>query len=57
VAVNLTKAEVIHLKEAVEDYKYWAMQYPETMNDQQEDTLKIALEILKGVKLYAYPND
>ena len=56
-AVNLTKAEVIHLKEAVEDYKYWAMQYPETMNDQQEDTLKIALEILKGVKLYAYPND
>ena len=52
--VTLTKAEVLHIKNALEDYLYWQQQYPETINDQMEDQLAIALEIIRGVKLYAH---
>jgi hypothetical protein len=52
--VTLTKADVLHIKEALEDYKYWIQQYPETVNQLEEENLAIALEIIQGVKLHAY---
>lgn len=56
-SVTLTKAEVLHIKTALEDYHYWQESYPEVINQQQEDNLAVALEIIKGIKLYAYTDD
>jgi len=50
--VKLTKAEVYHLKTALESWDWWMSEYPETVNQQHEDELAVALEIINGVKLY-----
>jgi len=51
-AVTLTKADIIHIKTALESYGYWQRQYPETIRTPDEEELAIALEIVRGVKLY-----
>ncbi len=44
--MKLTKAEVQHVRKALEEYEYLISQYPEIVTNEQEDELKIAQEIM-----------
>jgi hypothetical protein len=43
---TLSRAEYLHVKEALEDYRDLLRGYPEVTTQRKEDNLKIALEIL-----------
>ena len=43
----MNKASLLHVFEALENYKYWIEQYPETVKDYDEDELKIAIQIVR----------
>ena len=45
---KLSKAEVLHVKEALEDYHDLLCGYPEVTTQRKEDNLKIALEIINN---------
>ena len=45
--MTLTKAEIQHVKAALDEYAYLVEQYPEIVTNRQEDQLKIAQEIMR----------
>lgn len=45
-AKTLTKAEVWHLKTALDNFEYLISVYPEVVTNAEEDQLKVAQEIL-----------
>jgi len=45
--MTLTKAEVLHVQRALDEYKQLLYAYPELFTDRVEDELKIALEIME----------
>lgn len=42
----LTKAEVWHIRDALENYEYLISVYPEVVTSKEEEQLAIALEII-----------
>jgi hypothetical protein len=45
---RLSKAEALHVKEALDDYHHLLCGYPEVTTQRKEDNLKIALEIMNN---------
>lgn len=47
IAKTLTRCEFLHIKSALDEFRYWVTEYPETVTSRQEDQLAIAEEIMK----------
>lgn len=43
----MSKADLIHVLEALNNYAYYITNYPETVSDHDEDELRIALQIIQ----------
>ncbi len=43
----MPKTDLLHLLRALNNYKYYVDNYPETVSDADEEELKIALQIIK----------
>lgn len=45
--MNVTKADLLHVKTVLENYKFFVEEYPEYFSDEEEDELKIVLQLIK----------
>lgn len=44
---QLTRCDLLHIRAALEEFRYWVTEYPETVTKRQEDQLAIAEEIVR----------
>lgn len=46
--VSISKAELLHIMKALDEYRWWIDNYPENIYDDALEGLAVAEEIIKG---------